>query len=65
MPKPLKPKAVVKLLEENGFILTRQRGSHALFKHQDGRSTTVPLHNRELPIGTLRAISKQAKVDLN
>jgi len=30
-----------------------------------GFTVTAPLNYRELPIGTLRAISKQAKVDLN
>ncbi|HMO77597.1 MAG TPA: type II toxin-antitoxin system HicA family toxin [Candidatus Paceibacterota bacterium] len=65
MPKPLKPKALVKILEENGFILIRQRGSHALFKHADGRRTTMPLHNRELPVGTLLAIFKQVKINFN
>ncbi len=64
MSKPLKPKVVAKLLEEHGFVLVRQKGSHALYEHADGRRTVVPMHNRELPVGTLRAIFKQAKIDL-
>jgi predicted RNA binding protein YcfA (HicA-like mRNA interferase family) len=27
-----------------GFVKTRQKGSHARWKHQDGRSTTIPIH---------------------
>lgn len=27
-----------------GFVKTRQRGSHARWKHPDGRSTTIPFH---------------------
>ena len=64
MSRALKPKAVVKLLTEHGFVLARQRGSHALYEHIDGRRTVVPMHNRELPVGTLRAIFKQARIEL-
>jgi len=27
-----------------GFVKTRQKGSHARWKHPDGRSTTIPVH---------------------
>ena len=27
-----------------GFRKVRQRGSHARWKHDDGRSTTIPIH---------------------
>ncbi len=27
-----------------GFVKTRQRGSHARWKHPDGRATTIPVH---------------------
>jgi predicted RNA binding protein YcfA (HicA-like mRNA interferase family) len=27
-----------------GFILTRQKGSHARWNHPDGRATTIPVH---------------------
>ncbi|HKV25300.1 MAG TPA: type II toxin-antitoxin system HicA family toxin [Candidatus Acidoferrum sp.] len=27
-----------------GFVLTRQKGSHARWNHPDGRSTTIPVH---------------------
>jgi predicted RNA binding protein YcfA (HicA-like mRNA interferase family) len=27
-----------------GFAKTRQRGSHARWKHPDGRATTIPVH---------------------
>ena len=27
-----------------GFVKARQRGSHARWKHPDGRSTTIPVH---------------------
>ena len=28
-----------------GFIKVRQRGSHARWKHPDGRSETIPMHS--------------------
>jgi predicted RNA binding protein YcfA (HicA-like mRNA interferase family) len=61
MPKPARPKKVVKHLVRNGFMLIRQRGSHAHYRHPDGRWTTVPMHNRDLPAGTLRAIFKRTE----
>jgi len=27
-----------------GFVKTRQKGSHARWKHPDGRATTIPIH---------------------
>jgi predicted RNA binding protein YcfA (HicA-like mRNA interferase family) len=40
----LKPSEVCRLLEHLGFALVRQRGSHAQYRHADGRGTTVPMH---------------------
>ena len=30
-----------------GFILVRQKGSHARWNHPDGRATTIPVHGGE------------------
>ena len=38
----LKPAEVCRLLERLGFALVRQRGSHAQYRHADGRGTTGP-----------------------
>jgi len=54
----------IRSLERLGFEQVRQRGSHVILKKQtpDGAvGCVVPLH-RELAIGTLRGILKQAKV---
>jgi len=40
-------KEVVSLLKKVGFIVERQRGSHVLLKHGDGRATVVPIHSGE------------------
>ena len=48
---------LVSLLEKNGFLVVRQRGSHTSLQKGDYR-TVVPLHD-ELAKGTLLAILKQ------
>jgi predicted RNA binding protein YcfA (HicA-like mRNA interferase family) len=51
-------------LERLGFAQVRQRGSHVVLKKQVSEGEVgcvVPLH-RELAIGTLRGILRQAKV---
>ncbi|MDM7997957.1 MAG: type II toxin-antitoxin system HicA family toxin [Acidobacteriota bacterium] len=55
----LKPRDVVTILENLGFVEIRQRGSHKQFRHADGRSTTVPFHpGRDLSPILLRQIAK-------
>jgi predicted RNA binding protein YcfA (HicA-like mRNA interferase family) len=54
----------VRAIERLGFVQVRQRGSHVVLKKQTPEGDTgcvVPLH-RELAIGTLRGILRQAKV---
>jgi predicted RNA binding protein YcfA (HicA-like mRNA interferase family) len=54
---------VIRALGRLGFVQARQRGSHVVLKKmpQGVRGCVVPLH-RELAIGTLRGILKQAGV---
>ena len=59
----LKPKEVVKILNNLGFELVRQKGSHQQFRHSDGRATTVPMHkSRDLSPILLRQICKDIKL---
>lgn len=54
----------IRVLEHLGFTRVRQRGSHVILKKQipDGELTcVVPLH-KELAIGTLRGVLRQANV---
>ena len=37
-------KQLEKLLFKLGFVKTRQKGSHAFYRHPDGRTTTIPHH---------------------
>ncbi len=53
---------VCRILEDNGFRLIRQRGSHAVMQKVVSNSTVtipVPLHD-ELRIGTLLSIIRQS-----
>lgn len=58
MPKliPIKPKQLIKLLLGLGFTKRDAEGSHLFFRHTDGRTTVVPVHNKELSRGLLRKI---------
>ncbi|MGI0128912.1 MAG: type II toxin-antitoxin system HicA family toxin [Thermoplasmata archaeon] len=63
---PLPARRVVRALEHLGFQFERQRGSHASYKHLDGRVITVPLHsNRDVARGTLREIIRVAHVSVD
>jgi predicted RNA binding protein YcfA (HicA-like mRNA interferase family) len=56
-------KEAVSALERLGFVKTRQRGSHVVLKKMPEGSIgcVVPMH-RELAVGTLREILKQAGI---
>ena len=54
---------VIRFLESLGFIQVRQKGSHKFFRHQDGRTATVPDHQGEdLGRGILAKILRDAGV---
>jgi predicted RNA binding protein YcfA (HicA-like mRNA interferase family) len=42
---PAKIKELEKVARKLGFQKIRQKGSHARWKHPDGRSTTIPIHS--------------------
>jgi len=55
----LSARELIVILKKHGFVLDRQSGSHAIFIHQDGRRTTVPIHGkRDIGKGILRQILK-------
>jgi predicted RNA binding protein YcfA (HicA-like mRNA interferase family) len=65
MPKlpSLTPQKAIKVLEKNGFVLDRIKGSHHVYYHSETkRRVVVPLHKRDLPKGTLLEILKQAGI---
>ena len=55
---------VVRSLRKAGFELVRQRGSHAIMKHPDGRSTVVPIHGGEtIGVGLMSKIQRDVGID--
>jgi predicted RNA binding protein YcfA (HicA-like mRNA interferase family) len=57
-------KQCIKVLEKFGYVVYRQKGSHVTLVREDPPSqTTVPVH-KELDKGTLRAILRQAGVNV-
>jgi predicted RNA binding protein YcfA (HicA-like mRNA interferase family) len=52
-----------KILLLLGFYKGRQKGSHAFYRHQDGRTTTVPHHKgRMLSRPLIREILKDIEI---
>lgn len=60
----MKPKEVEKILLKNGYKLIRSSGSHKTYK-KDGvqNLVTIPFHNKDLKMGTLKSILKQAGLE--
>ena len=58
---------VAKRLRKFGFIFDRQAaGSHDIWHNQTSdRYTTLPNHPGDMPEGTLRAILKQAGIEVD
>ena len=52
---------LIRLLEQDGWKLVAVKGSHHQFKHaaKSGR-VTVPHPKKDLPLGTVRGVLKQA-----
>lgn len=63
MPKypVLKPKEIIRVLEKLGFVKVRSRGSHQQYK-KGNLLVTVPSHNRDLRLETLKSILRQAQL---
>jgi predicted RNA binding protein YcfA (HicA-like mRNA interferase family) len=62
---PLPAKKIIKILLAHGFILSRQKGSHFIFREpRTGTMVPIPLHggNKPLPIGTFLNIVTQSKI---
>ncbi|MCX6378112.1 MAG: type II toxin-antitoxin system HicA family toxin [Armatimonadetes bacterium] len=61
--RTLSANEVLSILTANGFVRVSQKGSHVKMRSElpESRITViVPVHGRELPIGTLTAIIKQS-----
>lgn len=51
---------VARIAEKFGFVHSHTTGSHMVYKHPDGRRTTIPYHaNEEIGPGLLNKIIKK------
>ena len=59
----LSARKVIRALEQIGFEVVRQKGSHVRLKHEDGRVVTVPIHaGQDISRGLLRKILRDAEL---
>jgi predicted RNA binding protein YcfA (HicA-like mRNA interferase family) len=58
-------KTLENILLSLGFKFVRQKGSHAFYRHPDGRYTTLPLHgNKDLARPLLRQIIREINITI-
>lgn len=54
---------LVRALSKQGFFKSRQKGSHLIMKHADGRRTVIPIHkSRDIAPGTLKGILRDIEI---
>ena len=55
-----------KLLFELGFEKSRQKGSHVVYHHEDGRTVSVPFHsNKDISRQLLRSLLKKINISID
>lgn len=58
-------KQLIKILEKKGFYFSRQSGSHAIYKNEAGRRTTIPIHSGKIiGKGLLSQIMKDTDISV-
>ncbi|KKT89055.1 MAG: hypothetical protein UY32_C0023G0013 [Candidatus Jorgensenbacteria bacterium GW2011_GWC1_48_8] len=58
-------KEIIAVLEKAGFVLTRQSGSHRIYKNAGGKRVTVPHHaGKILHPKILKSILRDAEVSI-
>jgi len=64
MPKipVLSDKDMISLLEKNGFIFSRQKGSHKIFCKKGFPPISMPCHGKDLKKGLTARILKDAGI---
>ncbi len=60
----VKAKEFIKVIENLGFYLDRQKGSHAIYKDSHGQRVVVPIHaEKDLKQGTLMGMIQDICID--
>lgn len=65
MPKLHSSKEILKVLDQKGFFVVSQRGSHIKYRKAGNPTLTViiPANRKEVPEGTFRSILRQANLN--
>lgn len=59
-------KKLEKLLLQLGFVPVRQKGSHVIYRHRDGRTTTIPHHQGcDLTRPLIRSILREIILEID
>jgi predicted RNA binding protein YcfA (HicA-like mRNA interferase family) len=57
----VRPREVIRFLEQHGFVLDHVSGSHFIYYHPvSRRRAVVPRHRRDIPKGTLMSLLREA-----
>ena len=60
----LTPRKVIQILKRHGFLIDHTTGSHfTLYHPKTKHRVTVAYHSKDIPLGTLASILKQADID--
>lgn len=60
---PLTPREMIKCLQQNGFEIISQNGSHVKLRNQEtGKQVIVPYHSKAMKKGLEQSILKQAGI---
>lgn len=60
----VKAKDFIKVVEKLSFYFDRQKGSHAIYKHNDGRRVVIPIHSgKDIKQGTLTGMIQDVGID--
>jgi predicted RNA binding protein YcfA (HicA-like mRNA interferase family) len=63
--KSYSSREIIDILKKDGWYLYKVSGDHYQFKHERKLGkVTIPHPKKDLPIGTLKSISKQSGVEL-
>jgi len=56
-------RAIIKLIEKDGWFKVAQSGSHIQFRHPSKKGRVIiPYPTKDIPIGTLRSIERQSGI---
>ena len=60
----VKAKEFIKVIEKLGFYFDRKKGSHAVYKNNDGRRVVIPTNSgKDLKQGTLMGMIEDIGID--